>query len=51
MSDGDGLDEELGALLDGVHGARDFVPDRLGGREDLVVVAALFDKQEKPLGK
>jgi len=33
--------EELGALLDGVRGAGDGVPDGLWGREDLMVVATL----------
>lgn len=33
--------EQLGALLDGVLGARDGVADGLGGGEDLKVVAAL----------
>ena len=35
--------EELGALLDGVGGAGDGVPNGLRGREDLVVVATLHD--------
>ncbi len=35
--------EELGALLDGVGGAGDGVPNGLWGREDLVVVATLHD--------
>ena len=40
-------EEQLGALLDGVRWAGDTVPNGLGRREDLVVVAALRGKSNE----